>query len=68
MEMILGLLSGLRKERKIARNDDSVISILFLAAITEPGIQIALNKKNAKLRRECEHVLEAFLGGLQSDR
>ena len=68
MELILGLLSGLRKERKIVGYDDSVISILILAAITEAGLQIALNKNNAKLRRECERVLEAFLGGLQRDR
>ncbi|HJU10783.1 MAG TPA: helix-turn-helix domain-containing protein [Candidatus Binataceae bacterium] len=64
MELIMNLLSGLRQEHRIANYDDNVLAILFLAAITEAGLQIALHKNNAKLRRECERVLEAFLSGL----
>jgi AcrR family transcriptional regulator len=67
IDLILGLLGGLRKERRIGKYNDSVVATLFLSAITEAGLQIALNKNNAKLRRECERVLEAFLGGLQDD-
>jgi AcrR family transcriptional regulator len=66
MELILSLLSGLRRERKLARYDDGVIAVLLLAALTEAGLQIALNKNDARLRRECERVLEAFLDGLRA--
>lgn len=65
MDLIRGLLSGLRRERRIGKYDDSVVAVLLLAAISEAGLQIALNKNSTKLRRECERVLEAFLSGLR---
>ena len=65
MGLLLHLLSRLRKERKIGRCDDNVVAFLFLAALAEAGLQIALNRNNAHLRRQCEKTLEAFLHGLE---
>lgn len=65
MGLILDLLSGLRKERKIATYDDNMVAVLFLAALAEAGLQIAQNRNNAHLRRQCEKILEAFLRGLE---
>jgi AcrR family transcriptional regulator len=62
--LLLDLLSGLRQERKIGAYDDRVVASLFLAALAEAGLQIARNRDNQQLRRQCEKTLEAFLGGL----
>ena len=63
--LMLDLLSRLRKERKIGTYDDNVAAFLFLAALTEAGLQIAMNRNDAHLRRQCEKTLEAFLRGLE---
>lgn len=68
IDLLLGLLSGLRKEKKVGRYDDTLISMLFLAAIAEAGKQIASNRNDPNLRRECERILEAFLSGLGGGR
>jgi hypothetical protein len=65
MGLLLDLLSRLRKERKTGAYDDNVVAFLFLAALAEAGLQIALNRNNAHLRRQCEKTLEAFLRGLR---
>jgi hypothetical protein len=52
MGLLLDLLSRLRKERKTAAYDDNVVAFLFLAALAEAGLQIALNRNNAHLRRQ----------------
>lgn len=63
--LMLDLLSRLRKERKIGTYDDNVVAFLFLAALTEAGLRIALNRNDAHLRRHCEKTLESFLRGLE---
>ena len=66
MELLLDLLARLRKERG-ARSypDDRIVAALFLAALAEAGLQIALNRNDSHLRRQCEKTLEAFLRGLE---
>ena len=64
IDLMLDLFSGLRKERKLAKCNDHVLALLFLAAVTEAGLQIALNRNDSQLRSECERMLEAFLSGL----
>jgi AcrR family transcriptional regulator len=65
MGLLLDLLSRLREERKLGRYDDRVTATLFLAALAEAGLQIASNRNKARLQRECEKILEAFLRGLE---
>jgi AcrR family transcriptional regulator len=67
MELLLALLSRLRKERKLARYDDKVTATLFLAALAEAGLQVASNRNDARLQSQCEKILEAFLRGLEQD-
>jgi AcrR family transcriptional regulator len=62
--LLLDLLSGLRQERKLGTYDDKVVASLFLAALAEAGLQIARNRNDQRLRRQCEKTLEAFLRGL----
>jgi AcrR family transcriptional regulator len=64
MGLLLALLSRLRRERKIGTYDDKVVGSLFLAALAEAGLQIASDRNNVQLRRECEKILEGFLRGL----
>jgi AcrR family transcriptional regulator len=64
IDLMLDLFSALREERKLAKCNDHLLALLFLAAVTEAGLQIALNRNNGHLRRECERILEAFLSGL----
>jgi len=66
MGLLLDLISRLRKERKIGTYDDNVVAVLFLAALAEAGLQIALNRNNAHLRRQCERILKAFLRGVEA--
>jgi AcrR family transcriptional regulator len=63
-ELLLDLLSGLRQERRIGSYDDKIVASLFLAALAEAGLQIARNRNQQQLRRQCERILEAFLRGL----
>ncbi len=65
MGLLLDLLARLRKERGAGNYDDRVVAALFLAALAEAGLQIALNRNDAHLRRQCEKTLEAFLRGLE---
>lgn len=65
MELLLDLLSRLRKERNMGSYDDRVMASLFLAALAEAGLQIALNRADAHLRRHCEKILQAFLAGVE---
>ena len=65
MGLLPDLLSRMRKERKIGTYDDNVVAVLFLAALAEAGLQIALNRNNTHQRRQCEKILEAFLRGLE---
>ena len=63
--LLLDLLSGLRQEQRIGSYDDKVVASLFLAALAEAGLQIARNRNQPSLRRQCERILEAFLRGLR---
>jgi AcrR family transcriptional regulator len=63
--LLLGLLSGLRREQRLGSYDDNVVASLFLAALAEAGLQIARNRNQPPLRRQCEKILEAFLRGLR---
>jgi AcrR family transcriptional regulator len=65
MELLLALLSRLRKERKLGRYDDKVIATLFLGALAEAGLQIAQRRQDPRLQSQCEKILEAFLRGLE---
>jgi AcrR family transcriptional regulator len=65
MELLLALLSRLRKERKLGRYDDKVIATLFLGALAEAGLQIAQRRHDPRLQSQCEKILEAFLRGLE---
>lgn len=65
MELLLDLLSRLRKERNIGSYDGRVVASLFLAALAEAGLQIALNRTDTHLRRHCEKTLQAFLTGIE---
>ena len=65
MELLLALLSRLRKERKLGWYDDKLIASLFLGALAEAGLQIAQNRSSVLLRSRCEKILRAFLRGLQ---
>jgi AcrR family transcriptional regulator len=65
MGLLLDLLGRLGKERGAGSYDDRVVAALFLAALAEAGLQIALNRNDAHLRRQCEKTLEAFLRGLE---
>jgi AcrR family transcriptional regulator len=64
MGLLLELLARLRKERAAGSYDDRVVAALFLAALAEAGLQIALHRNDSHLRRQCEKTLEAFLRGL----
>jgi AcrR family transcriptional regulator len=63
--LILDLLSGLRREQKLGTYDDKLVATLFLAAVSEAGLQIALARHQPELRRQSERILEAFLDGLR---
>jgi AcrR family transcriptional regulator len=65
MGLLLELLSRLRKERKIGSYDDRILASLFLAALAEAGLQIALNRTDTHLRRHCERILQSFLAGIE---
>ncbi len=65
MGLLLDLLARLHKERGAGSYDDRVVAALFLAALAEAGLQIALNRNDSHLRRQCEKTLEAFLRGLE---
>ena len=65
MELLLSLLSRLRKERKLGPYDDKVVATLFLGALAEAGLQIAQNRHDPRLQSQCEKILEAFLRGLE---
>ncbi len=64
MGLLLELLARMRAEGKLGKYDDKVVASLFLAALAEAGLQIASNRNNTRLRRQCEQALEAFLRGL----
>ncbi len=68
-ELLLALLSRLRKERKLGRYDDKLTATLFLAALAEASLQIASNRNrnDARLQSQYEKILEAFLHGLEED-
>jgi AcrR family transcriptional regulator len=68
MGLLVDLLSRSRKERKLGMYDDRIVAILFLAALTEAGLQIASNRNDTHLRRHCEKILEAFLAGVEVHR
>jgi len=68
MELLLNLLSRLRKERKLGMYDHTILATLFLAALAEAGLQIALNRNDIRLRRDCERILLAFLAGVEVHR
>jgi AcrR family transcriptional regulator len=61
---LVDLLSRLRTERKIAKYDNNLLAKLLLAILNEAGFQMAAHRNDAKLRNECERILEAFLSGL----
>jgi AcrR family transcriptional regulator len=63
MGLLLDLISRLHTERNIGLCDDKILASLFLAALAEAGLQIALNSNDTHLRRHCEKILEAFLVG-----
>ncbi len=62
--LVLDLLSAMRREQKLGNYDDKLVATLFLAAVSEAGLQIALGRHQPALRRQSERILEAFLDGL----
>jgi AcrR family transcriptional regulator len=63
--LMLDLLSGMRREQRLGDYDDQLAATLFLAAVSEAGLQIALGgRRQSELRRQAERILEAFLEGL----
>ena len=63
--LMLDLLSGMRGAQQLGDYDDQLAATLFLAAVSEAGLQIALGgRRQSELRRQAERILEAFLEGL----
>jgi AcrR family transcriptional regulator len=63
--LMLDLLSDMRREQQLGDYDDQLAATLFLAAVSEAGLQIALGgHRQSELRRQAERILGAFLEGL----